>query len=115
MRGTYEVTTPHKSHIIRCLTDCDYRLSKPELTLSSFCIFQHIFSLGNVTSTVYIVCGGCTLTFGTKSESSRVRSDVCVTPTGTESKSAARGYIGTPLKRSVVNGQFQEYLIRYSQ
>jgi len=26
-------------HIIRCLTYCDYRLSKPELTLSSFCIF----------------------------------------------------------------------------
>jgi len=47
-----------------------------------------------------IVCSGCTLTFGTKSESSRACSDVCETPTGTESKSAARGRIETPLKRS---------------
>jgi len=77
-----------------------FRLSKPELTLSSFCIFLHIFSLGNVTSPVYIVCGGYSLTFGTKSKSSRACSDVCETPTGTKSKSTARGRIETPLKRS---------------
>ena len=65
----------------------EIRLSKPELTLSSFCIFRLIFSLGNVSSPVYIACGGYTLTFGTKSKSSRACSDVCEMPTGTESKS----------------------------
>ena len=55
-----------------------------------------------MTSPVYIICGGYSLTFGTKSESSRACSEVCETPTGTESKSAARGRIETPLKRSVV-------------
>ena len=50
------------------------------------CIFLHIFSLGNVTSPVYIVCGDYSLMFGTKSKSSRACSDVCEMPTGTESK-----------------------------
>jgi len=76
----------------------------------AFSDFRHIFSLGNVTSPVYIICGGYSLTFGTKSESSRARSDVCETPTGTESKSAARGHIGTPLKRSVASGQLSDIL-----
>ena len=46
--------------------------------------------------------------FGTKSESSRACSDVCETPTGTESKSAARGRIGTHLKRSVISDQLSD-------
>ena len=54
MRSTYGVTTPHKSYIIRCLTDYDYRLSKPELTLSSFYIFWHIISLAYSAAAVYI-------------------------------------------------------------